>query len=81
MLAAVAGLGVTLFPGPLSTPATPRAGTSPAATVQFSDVTKKAGIDFAHFKGTLGTSTILEEAGPGVCVADLTATATRTSTS
>jgi enediyne biosynthesis protein E4 len=70
MLAAVAGLGVTLFPGPLSTPATPRAGTSPAATVQFSDVTKKAGIDFAHFKGTLGTSTILEEAGPGVCAAD-----------
>jgi len=44
--------------------------TSAPATVQFSDVTKKAGIDFVHFKGTMGTSTILEEAGPGVCAAD-----------
>ena len=38
--------------------------------VQFSDVTRTAGIDFTHFKGNNGTSTILEEAGPGVCVAD-----------
>jgi hypothetical protein len=38
--------------------------------VQFTDVTKTAGIDFLHFKGNNGTSTILEEAGPGVCAAD-----------
>jgi hypothetical protein len=38
--------------------------------VQFSNVTKAAGIDFVHFKGENGISTILEEAGPGVCVAD-----------
>src|SRR5271157_180271 len=39
-------------------------------SVQFSDVTRAAGIDFVHFKGSNGTSTILEETGPGVCVAD-----------
>ncbi len=44
----------------------PKHGTS----VQFSDITRKAGIAFVHFKGNNGTSTILEEAGPGVCVAD-----------
>ena len=49
---------------------------SPASTaaaadpVQFSNVTVKAGVHFVHFKGANGTSTILEEAGPGVCVAD-----------
>ena len=43
---------------------------SPTASVQFSDVTSKAGIDFRHFKGKKDISTILEEAGPGVCVAD-----------
>ncbi len=42
----------------------------PAPLPQFSDVTKAAGIEFVHFKGNKGTSTILEEAGPGVCVAD-----------
>ena len=41
-----------------------------AAPVSFTDVTKPAGITFIHFKGAKGTSTILEEAGPGVCVAD-----------
>jgi hypothetical protein len=39
-------------------------------TVQFVNVTKAARIDFVHLKGNNGTSTILEEAGPGVCVAD-----------
>jgi hypothetical protein len=29
-----------------------------------------AGITFTHYKGNKGTTTILEEAGPGVCVAD-----------
>ncbi len=33
-------------------------------------MTAKAGIKFVHYKGNRGTSTILEEAGPGVCVAD-----------
>src|SRR4030095_6098523 len=42
----------------------------PAATIQFTDITKAAGITFTHFKGNNGTSTILEEAGPGVCVLD-----------
>jgi hypothetical protein len=41
-----------------------------AKPVQFSNVTKSAGIHFVHFKGKKDTSTILEEAGPGVCVAD-----------
>lgn len=41
-----------------------------AAGVRFSDTTKSAGIRFTHFKGENGISTILEEAGPGVCVAD-----------
>src|SRR5436190_15707536 len=38
--------------------------------IQFTDVAKAAGISFTHFKGSHGISTILEEAGPGVCVAD-----------
>ena len=38
--------------------------------IQFTNVTKSAHIDFVHNKGSDGTSTILEEAGPGVCVAD-----------
>jgi enediyne biosynthesis protein E4 len=38
--------------------------------IQFTDVAKTAGIRFAHYKGSHGVSTILEEAGPGVCVAD-----------
>jgi hypothetical protein len=41
--------------------------------VQFSNVTKTSGIEFVHFKGKRNTSTILEEAGPGVCVADFNA--------
>jgi hypothetical protein len=42
----------------------------PVASVQFSNVTRAAHIEFSHYKGSNGTSTILEEAGPGVCVAD-----------
>jgi enediyne biosynthesis protein E4 len=38
--------------------------------VQFTDVARDAGIRFTHFKGANGVPTILEEAGPGVCVAD-----------
>ena len=41
-----------------------------ASPVQFLNITKRAGIQFVHFKGKKETSTILEEAGPGVCVAD-----------
>jgi hypothetical protein len=44
--------------------------TEPAAPVQFTNITAAAHIDFVHFKGSQGVSTLLEEAGPGVCVAD-----------
>ena len=40
------------------------------STVQFTDATAAAGIEFRHDKGAKGVATILEEAGPGVCVAD-----------
>ena len=36
----------------------------------FSNTTQVAGIGFTHLKGNKGVATILEEAGPGVCVAD-----------
>ncbi len=39
-------------------------------TVQFHDVAAQAGIRFVHHKGNRVVPTILEEAGPGVCVAD-----------
>ena len=39
-------------------------------TAHFEDVAKSAGIGFVHYKGSRAISTILEEAGPGVCVAD-----------
>ena len=45
------------------------AGTPPE-TISFTNITAQAGIRFAHVKGSKGTSTILEEAGPGVCVGD-----------
>jgi hypothetical protein len=38
--------------------------------VQFTDIAKTSGIEFVHFKGTHPVPSILEEAGPGVCVAD-----------
>lgn len=38
--------------------------------LQFSNVTRAAGIQFTHFKGNKGISINLEEFGPGVCVAD-----------
>ncbi len=38
--------------------------------VQFKNVTKAAGIHWVHSKASNGISTILEEAGPGVCVGD-----------
>src|SRR6266566_4921944 len=37
---------------------------------RFLNVTKEANIGFSHLKGNRGVATILEEAGPGVCVAD-----------
>jgi enediyne biosynthesis protein E4 len=42
----------------------------PGAPVRFSNITKAAHIDFVHYNGSKGVATILEEAGPGVCVAD-----------
>ena len=53
-----------------SSPTRAQARSSAPTVVQLTDVTKASGIDFVHFKGNNGTSTILEEAGPGVCVAD-----------
>jgi len=38
--------------------------------VHFTDITEKSGIHFTHFKGNQGISVVLEEFGPGVCVAD-----------
>lgn len=63
----VASVALSLKKGPA--PALGRSLPAPHP-VQFSDITKAAGIDFVHFKGNNGTSTILEETGPGVCVAD-----------
>ncbi len=56
--------------GRLLAPSAVNAGPPASHSVQFTDVTQAAGITFTHFKGTVDTSTILEEAGPGVCVAD-----------
>jgi enediyne biosynthesis protein E4 len=42
----------------------------PASPVTFTDVTPASGINFVYFKGNRGTSTLLEEAGPGVCAGD-----------
>src|SRR5271163_1526889 len=47
---------------------TPQAAAQQA--VQFSNVTRSAGIHFTHFKGNEGIAINLEEFGPGVCVAD-----------
>ncbi len=44
------------------------AATQPPYT--FTDTASQSGINFVHFKGNKGVATILEEAGPGVCVAD-----------
>jgi hypothetical protein len=48
-----------------------RAQSSPPDSVaKFTEITKAAGINFVHFKGSSGTSINLEEFGPGVCVTD-----------
>ena len=44
--------------------------TAEQQTIQFSNATRSAGIQFTHFKGNKGISINLEEFGPGVCVAD-----------
>ncbi|HEY6290891.1 MAG TPA: CRTAC1 family protein [Terriglobia bacterium] len=67
---AVAGLSAEVPKRYLSRPAAAPNGDLPSPPVQFSDATRSAAIDFVHFKSTVNTSTILEEAGPGVCVAD-----------
>src|SRR5215475_7718188 len=46
------------------------AQSNPTGPIRFADITEKAGIRFAHFKGNKGVSINLEEFGPGVCVAD-----------
>src|SRR5439155_17380522 len=37
---------------------------------RFKNITREAHIQFSHLKGNRGVATILEEAGPGVCIAD-----------
>ena len=49
-------------------------------TIQFSNATRSAGIQFTHFKGNKGISINLEEFGPGVSLADSMVTAGRTFT-
>src|SRR5581483_7037335 len=49
------------------------AGAVSDPSVEFTSETKAAGIEFHTFKGENGISTILGEAGPGVCVADFDA--------
>jgi enediyne biosynthesis protein E4 len=69
-LLVVAGATACLLPGSFFRASSAKAGPQAEGPVQFTNVTEKAGIAFTHFKSTVGTSTILEEAGPGVCVAD-----------
>lgn len=59
-----------LLPGLLAAAAL--LGFAPGAStpVSFTDTAKAAGIRFVHYKGAREISTILEEAGPGVCAAD-----------
>ncbi|MHB8653757.1 MAG: CRTAC1 family protein [Terriglobia bacterium] len=59
-----------LIAGKVSTSTLANIDRTSSPSVQFMDQTQTAGIRFSHFKGNNGTSTILEEAGPGVCVAD-----------
>src|SRR6516162_331136 len=47
--------------------------TAEQQAIQFTNVTRAAGIQFTHFKGNQGISINLEEFGPGVCVADFDA--------
>ncbi len=46
------------------------AGSTFPQTAQFTNVTETAGIHWTHAKASNGISTILEEAGPGVCAGD-----------
>ncbi|MGA3026430.1 MAG: CRTAC1 family protein [Bryobacteraceae bacterium] len=41
-----------------------------ASVPRFRDITREAGIHFVHLKGNKGIANIMDEAGPGVCVAD-----------
>jgi hypothetical protein len=43
---------------------------APGPIAHFKDVTRAAGIEFIDHKGSSPVATILEEAEPGVCVAD-----------
>ncbi|HLJ45411.1 MAG TPA: CRTAC1 family protein [Bryobacteraceae bacterium] len=50
---------------------TAASSSQPASTAPvFNEITKEAGINFVHLKGNKGVANIMEEAGPGVCVAD-----------
>src|SRR5215471_8796639 len=43
---------------------------APPSSIQFSNVTKQAGIKFVHYRGNQGIAIIREVFSPGLCVAD-----------
>ncbi len=45
-------------------------GAPALVSYHFQELAKESGISFKHYKGNKDVPTILEEAGPGVCVAD-----------
>ncbi len=67
-LVAAAGLGLRLLSA--QPPPAARAARLPASAVTFTDVTRQAGINFQHQSGATMNADILQEAGPGACVAD-----------
>jgi enediyne biosynthesis protein E4 len=72
-LLAIALIGVVYVFSPAEAARPPGGQSSSSAgapPVVFTDVTRASGINFVNFKGNQGTSTLLEEAGPGVCVGD-----------
>ena len=53
------------------TPSVPTSTTTAAtSSVQFTNVTERAGIKFVHYTGSKGMAVIREAFGPGLCVAD-----------
>src|SRR5437764_8433927 len=62
--------GAALLIGTLLTSTLPIKTWARNPAARFQNVTRAAGIGFVHHKGNHGVPTILEEAGPGVCVAD-----------
>jgi enediyne biosynthesis protein E4 len=62
-------LRIIVLAGMVATRGT-HAQVAPPVSIQFTNVTTSAGINFVHFKGNSGISINREEFGPGLCVAD-----------